>query len=351
MNAPTARRARQSPDRRLLALVFALALLLVPPATAEELFFQARPFQGLVRRDTAERLALAAARQMAMQAAMRLLVQGSDLRFAPEGAPLPLEGLADRLYSTGIVSLGVQGFPPHMQATAKVRLIPPKRPREALIEALREPENLDLHALIPARRADLIASCDLLIERILPLNPHTGGGREDLLLLQSLVRNLDALHLYAETLRRHGSGWQRPEEALAALRGARDMAPNEPLILLALAEVLLRLDQPAAAMEQAARAANLAPNMPQAHDLTGTILLRQGLPALAADAFSRAVALAPGKAGYLMHRASARLILEQTEGVCADFRAACILGDCEGYQWARQTEKCPLRDPAPEQGR
>jgi tetratricopeptide (TPR) repeat protein len=278
---------------------------------------------------------------MALQSAMRLLVKESDLRFASGGAPFSLEGLAGRMYSTEIVAVGVQGFPPHVQASAKVRLIPPERPREALIEALRDPESLDLHALLLARRADLIAGCDLLAERILPLNPHTGGGREDSLLLQSLARTLEALDLYGEALKRHGAGWRQPEEALEALGHARDKAPNDPLILLALAEVSLRLDRPAEAMEYAARAGTLAPDLPRAHDLIGTILLRQGLPALAAEAFDRASALAPGKARYLNHRASAHLILEQTEAFCADFRAACALGDCEGYHWARATEKCP----------
>jgi tetratricopeptide (TPR) repeat protein len=349
MNAPTqaARLSRRLRDRRArisAGLFLLLALLLVPPAAAADLFLQARPFRGLVRRDTAEKMAVAAARQMAMQAAMRLLVKEPDFSFEAGGAPLPLEGLADRIYATEVVALEVQGFPPHMQAAAEVRLIPPKGLRKTLIEALRDPKSLELSALLLARRAELIAGCDLLAERILPLNPHAGEGREDSSRLQSLARNLEALEVYDQALRLHGSGWQRPEQALEALARANDMAPDDPLILLALAEVSLRLDRPAEAMEYAARAETLAPELPQAHDLTGTILLRQGLPALAADAFSRAVSLAPGKAGYLIHRASAHLILEQAEAFCADSRAACALGDCEGYQWARASEKCPARD-------
>jgi tetratricopeptide (TPR) repeat protein len=353
MNAPPksaglSRRPPDLPDRRprlSLGLCLLLALLLVPQAAAEDLFLQARPFRGLVRRDTAEKMAVAAARHMAVQAAMRLLVREPDLSFEAGGASLPLEGLAGRIYATEVIALGVQGFPPHMQATAEVRLIPPKPLREALIEALRDPKSLELSALLLARRADLLAGCDLLAGGILPLNPRAGEGLEDSSLLQSLARNLEALDVYDQALRRHGAGWRHPDKALEALARANDLAPDDPLILLALAEVSLRLDRPAEAMEYAAKAASLAPDLPQTHDLTGTILLRQGLPALAAGAFSRAVALAPGQAGYLIHRASAHLILEQTEAFCADSRAACALGDCGEYQWARATEKCPARDP------
>ncbi|MDR1360549.1 MAG: tetratricopeptide repeat protein [Deltaproteobacteria bacterium] len=324
-----------------LGLFLLLALFPLPSAAAEDLFLQDRPFRGLVRRDAAEKIAAAAARQMAVQAAMRLMVRAPGLRFAFSGPPLPLEGLADEIYATETVALGLEGFPPNMRATAAVRLIPPQSLREALIRALRDPESLELRALLLARRAELIAGCDLLAGRLLSLNPHAGEGDPDSALLLSLIRNLEALDIYDQALRRHGAGWRRPDEALKALGRAGDLAPDDPLILLALAGVLLRLDQPAESREYAAKAGTLAPDLPQAQDLLGTILLRQGLPVLAADAFSRAVELAPGKPAYLTHRAFAHLILEQTEAFCADFRAACALGDCEGYSWARAARKCP----------
>ncbi|MDR2160775.1 MAG: tetratricopeptide repeat protein [Desulfovibrio sp.] len=326
-----------------LLVFLAVFLCPLPPASAGETFQQTRPFQGLVRRDMAERAAGTAADLTAMQAAMRLLAKNSDLRFAAQDVPGPLslEGLADKLYATEVTAVGMEGFPPEVRAVVAVRLIPPENLRKALLEALREPDILELHALALRRRAELVAGYDELAERLLPLNPHNGGGKEGAHLLQYLARNMDALDLYDRVLRLSGAGLKSPKEALALLRRALALAPRDPLIRTALAEVLLALDRPAEAMDHASQATLLAPDLPRAHDVKGIILLRQGLPALAADAFGRAVALAPGKAAYRIHRASAFLIQEKTEALCADFQAACSLGDCEGYQWARTTGRCP----------
>ena len=329
-------------------VTFLLALLTATPALSQETFTEARYFQGLVRRDMAERVAQAAAEQLAFKNAIRLLAKHPDLGFAPDaGAPQeglaaapPLEGLAAKLYSTEVIVLGMQGFPPNMQAFVEVRLVPPKDLRTALHAALLQPSSLELYTLLLSRRAQIIAEYDTLAAKVLPLNPHNGGGKEDFYALQGLVHNLDALNILQEALKLHELNWTEPEKAYELIRKAQSMAQTDPLLRTALAEVLLQLDRPSEAMEQASLAASASPGFARAHDIKGAIFLRQLLPALAAESFGQAVTLDPGNAAYYVHRASAYLIQEETQAMCADFQSACALGDCEGYQWARRSGKC-----------
>lgn len=339
-----------------LAATITEAACAPPPASAaapaKSVFFQSRPFQGLVRRDVAERIARVAAENDALQQAMRLLAKEPDLHFAgtpqsPSSLP-PLEGLALKLYSTQITLVGVQGFPPDMQAVIEVELVPPDKPRHALLDALAKPDALDMYALIMRQRISLIPRCDTLAARLLPMNPHTAGG-EDELALRHLLQHLDALDIMLSLLPGYDAKWPEPGKTYRTLLKAASMAPEEPVINTAIAETLMQLDRPAEALRYAGKAVAASPDYARAHDIQGIAYLRQRLPSLAAKSFTRAVELAPHNVRFLIHRASAYLVLEEGENMCADFRAACARGDCEGYRWARETGKC-LRETAPPRG-
>lgn len=338
--------ARYCRHHRIIAclLLFFFAFS-VPPqiAGAQDTFTEARYFQGLVRRDMAERVAVAAAEQQALKSAVRELAKHPDLQFIHEGnasSVPPLEGLAAKLYGTEVLVLGIQGFPPNVQTFAELRLIRPENLRNDLRLALHQQEALELYALAFAREARLITGYDELARELLPLPPHAGSGQEIFFALQGIVRDLDALTLFKEALKDYGKSWSKPVEAHSMLSRAHGMAQSDPLIRVALAEVLLQMNRPAEAMEHASLAVKSEPGFARAHDAKGMVFLRQFLPSLAAASFSTAILLEPQNAGYYAHRAAAYLIQEETEKMCADFQSACSLGNCEGLQRAQRSGRC-----------
>ncbi len=343
-------------------LVFVLAFLpsgeSFGAGQSPEEFFAVREFRGLVRRDMAERMARTAAELAAIDHATRLLSQEQDLRFlnsqvpqealAPRLEPpasfpageIPLDALARMLFSTPVEELGVQGFPPDMRAFARIRLLPPEKMREALRNALQTPNALELHERILARQRSLLASYDQLAASLLPLKPSLQGGLEEQYRLQNICNQITALDIYRNLLPEYAQSRISAQTMHKELAKAEGLAPKEPLILTAMADVLLRLDRPAPALARVGEALKSAPDFAAAHDVKGIALLRQHLPVLAAESFSRAVALAPKNKAYRIHRASAYLMLNDEENMCADFKKACALGDCEGLQWARSAEQC-----------
>lgn len=334
----------------LLPLLCLLLPLVCPPAFAaadEDVeFFEGRDFRGVVRRDMAERAARTAAESAAFAQAAKLLAKEPDLLFINEthsgvspAAP-SLDGLARTLFSVKVTAVGVEGFPPNMRAVVRVSLEAPENLRAALQEVLAFPGRLELAGQILACQRRLLARYDVLAGTLLPLRPDDEGGREDMHHLQGVINELVALDILLDLLPSYGPLWAEPERARLRLAQAQAQAPDNPLLLTALAESYLQLDRPVLALEYAGRALVQMPDFARAHDVKGAALLRQRLPALAAESFSRAVSLAPRNPAYLMHRASAYLVQEEKEGMCEDFAKACGLGDCEGLLWARSTDLC-----------
>ena len=338
----------------ILATLILLAAYCVvfhaPPASsaaqATEDFIARRDFRGFVHRDMAERAARTAAELAAMDQALRLLAKEPDLQFAnaadTEGVstPPPLDGLARMLFATPVTASGMQGFPPNVHAVVHVRLALPENLRKSLHDALPRQDMLELYGQVLAAQRSLLARYDVLADFLLALHPMDGGGKEQEHVLRSIVNEMAALDIYISTLPLYEQNWDAPQKAQTELQKAHSLAPNNPLILTSLAEVLLQLDRAPAAMEHVGEALRLSPEFARAHDVKGAILLRQRLPVLAAESFGRAVALSPRNAAYRVHRASAYLVLEDEAGMCADFQSACALGDCEGLQWAKSSGKC-----------
>ncbi|MDL2317340.1 hypothetical protein LJC59_09805 [Desulfovibrio sp. OttesenSCG-928-A18] len=381
-----------------------------------ESFSGRRAFRGMVRRDMAEQAARVAASIAAYEQAARILAKEPDLRFltlppeqgarsvqvpdadgaAPDqnadgpgrvnpaegrarstlpqlssGAgygslpvarpgevpgglpgPLSLDGMALMLFRTEDAAIGVEGFPPDVQAVVYLRLIPPDNLRASLRQVLLRPDLLELHGQVMAGQRFLLMRYDSIASELLPLAPgRTAGGKETLAHLQGVINEMLAMDIYARFLASYDDRWQHPQESLTRLRKANSLAPMNPLVLTALAEVQLQLDRPVQAMDHIGQAIAIAPDIARAHDVKGAVLLRQRLPALAAKAFGEAITLSPRNPAYHLHRGAAHLVLEEEELMCADFAAACALGECEEMQWAREQGRCSglLRQGGPGQ--
>lgn len=328
------------------ALGFLASVPQVRAAQTPEEFTERRDFRGFVQRDMAERTAITAAEIAAMEHAIRLLAKEPDLQFAntptPDGVPTPppLDGLARMLFTTPLTASGMQGFPPNVHAVARVSLIPPDDLRKNLHQALARQDMLELYSQVLSMQRSLVARYDAQAAPLLVRHPMDGGGKEEAHILQSINNEMAALDIYLSILPLYEQHWDGPQKAQRELQKAQSLAPKNPLILTSLAEVMLQLDRAPAAMEHVGEALRINPEFPRAHDVKGAILLRQRLPVLAAESFGKAAALSPRNALYRIHRASAYLVLEDEAGMCADFQAACGLGDCEGFQWAKNAGKC-----------
>ncbi|MDR2488549.1 MAG: hypothetical protein LBD42_03535 [Desulfovibrio sp.] len=335
----------------------ALALLIIPcllihaptesrAAQEGEEFIERRGFSGLVQRHMAERAARTAAELAAMDHAIRLLAKEPDIQFANDdkAATVPvsplLDGLARMLFATPLTASGMQGFPPDIHAVVHVKLVAPEYFRKKLHTAMLSQDIVELYGQILAVQRSLLARYDAVADILLPLRPLDKGGREEAHVLQSIMNEMAALDIFISILPMYEQHWKFPLKAQAELQKAHSLAPKNPLILVSLAEVLLQLDRAPAAMERVGEALRINSQFARAHDVKGAILLRQRLPALAAESFGRAIALSPHNPAYLVHRASAHLVLENEADMCADFQRACAFNDCEGLQWAKNTGKC-----------
>lgn len=310
----------------------------------EEVLFSARrEFRGAVRRDMAERVAGAAAELAAYDRAARLLAREPDVHFAAgveNGDALSLDGLARLVFTTRTRAVGAEGFPPFLASVVRVALVRPEEYRERLVEALASEDALEIHGQALARERELVARYDALAPYLLSLPGLDEGGREQMHALQAMVNELVGLADFLALIDGRESPEGEPRAVKERLERIERLAPDNPLVLNALAEVWLRLDRPLTALDYAARATDGAPGFARAHDTQGAVLLRQRLPLMAARSFGKAIELAPRNASYYMNRASAYLVLEETEAMCADFQRACALGDCDGLIWASEERRC-----------
>ena len=329
-----------------LAGVLAL-LLCMPSVQAQGDSARAtRPFMGLVRRDLAKDAAHVAALLAVVDAASRKLAATPDMQFIArqyQETPLrvpPLEGLALQLFITSVVAEGAQGVPPNLEAVVELAFTQVPNLRERLTSALEQPEISVLYSFVVQRLRSHLQTYDEKAPAALAIMASEFAGQERLLAVQRAVRGMRGTLLYLELLPRLGTTWENPDATGMALQKAALLDPDNPLILVAQAELALQAGKSSEAQRLAADALAVLPKFARAHDVKGAALLAQRLPALAVAAFGQAIANAPYYAPYFMHRASANLVQEEIEAMCTDLHAACALRDCEGLEWARTIGKC-----------
>ena len=328
------------------AWVLALFLCLPCAQAQGESARAVRPFKGLVRRDLAKDAAHVAALLAVVEAASRKLAATPDMQFIArqyQETPLrvpPLEGLVLQLFTTRIAAEGAQGVPPNLEAVVELTFTQVPDFREKLTSALEQPEISVLYSLVVHRLRTHLQTYDEKAPAALAIMASEFAGQERLLAVQRAVRGMRGTLLYLELLPRLGTTWADPAGTGGALQKAATLDPDNPLILVAQAELALQAGKSSEAQRLAADALAVLPNFSRAHDVKGAALLAQRLPALAVAAFGQAIANAPYHAPYFMHRASANLVQEEIEAMCADLHAACALRDCEGLEWARTIGKC-----------
>lgn len=240
-----------------------------------------------------------------------------------------------------------------------------------LILALRNPELLALrHTLISETRDTLE-----IMDRHWPggtaaLQPATPGvktpeverGFWQARDWQRMGARLNGLWLAQAALDLTPEGWLTGADALNTLERAAREAPRSPTVRLLLAEAQLQRNLPQQSIESCTEALRLAPGSNlisgRARYIRALAHWRLQQLALAEDDLNAALHTrtpsAPQgaeQARRLRARGAVRMLRRNYPGMCADFSAACALGDCEGLAVARAQKYCRTRAAAaPESG-
>jgi len=229
-------------------------------------------------------------------------------------------------------------------ASASV-FIPTGALAEMVQDALGKTDELELKAEALRAMAPLAREVKTLLEEAAALSERDATDVS----LDSWMANiklaarsgkLEVWFRYLQALDRFGSSWSDASGAYAILQRLERLDQDNALVRLALAEVLLRLDRPHAAMGCANDALGLKPGLARAFYLRGIIQLRLGLTALAVTDFSQALRLRPDRADWWRARGAALMIRHDYDAMCRDMYKACSLGDCAGLTEARQQELC-----------
>lgn len=302
-----------------------------------------REYGPNIKKDYAVVAARAAASLEALEKSMRTLAQSKIIRFAGANdgtvsfLPPNFEGLVRYLNKLSLEELPAENNEiKEVRILAKVEFINPEL-NLALVEALKKPDLMDRYGALNNIQAKALKDYDIIASALLERDDPTGFSHKQ---LAKAVSALKAVEMVEEILLNYQGVWLAPEKEAKKLEEAMVQGPDNPLILGSLAELYIQQGKSHEARELVDKALELGPFYPFLHDIKGVILLRQHLPALAADAFTETIKLSPKNPMYRMHRASAYLVQGDQDAMCKDFRTACVLGDCTGYQWAREGKRC-----------
>ena len=165
---------------------------------------------------------------------------------------------------------------------------------------------------------------------------------------------LNGLWLAQAALDLTPEGWLTGADALSTLEQAARQAPRSPTVRLLLAEAQLQRNLPQQSIESCTEALRLAPGSNlisgRARYIRALAHWRLQQLALAEDDLNAALhtrsTSAPQgaeQARRLRARGAVRMLRRNYPGMCADFSAACALGDCEGLAVARAQKYCRTR--------
>lgn len=330
-----------------------------------------------VTREAAWAHARASAWLAALHRAVIAFPQRREIRM---GAVAPAErlALAAQLYRAAAPPLADTPNAANAPDTAEDSPLPvalslTSRPQAGteLILALRNPELLALrHTLISETRDTLE-----IMDRHWPggtaaLQPATPGvktpeverGFWQARDWQRMGARLNGLWLAQAALDLTPEGWLTGADALSTLERAAREAPRSPTVRLLLAEAQLQRNLPQQSIESCTEALRLAPGSNlisgRARYIRALAHWRLQQLALAEDDLNAALHTrtpsAPQgaeQARRLRARGAVRMLRRNYPGMCADFSAACALGDCEGLAVARAQKYCRTRAAAaPESG-
>lgn len=357
----------------------------MPSASAQAPALELRPITEVemravtppVTREAAWAHARASAWLAALHRAVIAFPQRREIRM---GAVAPAErlALAAQLYRGAAPPLADAPNAAKAPDTAEdsplhvaLSLTPRSQAGTELILALRNPELLALrHTLISETRDTLE-----IMDRHWPggtaaLQPATPGVKTPEVERdfwqardwQRMSARLNGLWLAQAALDLTPEGWLTGAEALSTLERATREAPRSPTVRLLLAEAQLQRNLPQQSIESCTEALRLAPGSNlisgRARYIRALAHWRLQQLALAEDDLNAALHTrtpsAPQgaeQARRLRARGAVRMLRRNYPGMCADFSAACALGDCEGLAVARAQKYCRTRAAAaPESG-
>ena len=171
---------------------------------------------------------------------------------------------------------------------------------------------------------------------------------------QRMGARLNGLWLAQAALDLTPEGWLTGADALSTLERAAREAPRSPTVRLLLAEAQLQRNLPQQSIESCTEALRLAPGSNlisgRARYIRALAHWRLQQLALAEDDLNAALhTRTPStpqgaeQARRLRARGAVRMLRRNYPGMCADFSAACALGDCEGLAVARAQKYCRTR--------
>ena len=136
--------------------------------------------------------------------------------------------------------------------------------------------------------------------------------------------------------------WLASPELALKLEHAAVAVADSPLLWLLLAEAVLQRDQPQRGVGACGRALELRPGLARARYIRALGYWRLHQLALAENDLSIILhgTPQPHMAPWLRARGAIRMLRGNTDGMCEDFRAACLEGDCDGLEMARQQDLC-----------
>ncbi|MFR8276069.1 MAG: translation initiation factor IF-2 [Desulfovibrio fairfieldensis] len=356
----------------------------MPSASAQAPALELRPITEVemravtppVTREAAWAHARASAWLAALHRAVIAFPQRREIRM---GAVAPAErlALAAQLYRAAAPPLADAPNAAKAPDTAEdsplhvaLSLTPRSQAGTELILALRNPELLALrHTLISETRDTLE-----IMDRHWPggtaaLQPAIPGVKTPEVERdfwqtrdwQRMSARLNGLWLAQAALDLTPEGWLTGAEALSTLERATREAPRSPTVRLLLAEAQLQRNLPQQSIESCTEALRLAPGSNlisgRARYIRALAHWRLQQLALAEDDLNAALHTrtpsAPQgaeQARRLRARGAVRMLRRNYPGMCADFSAACALGDCEGWPWPARRNCRTRAAAAPESG-
>ncbi|MBQ9406534.1 MAG: hypothetical protein IJU37_07350 [Desulfovibrio sp.] len=168
--------------------------------------------------------------------------------------------------------------------------------------------------------------------------------------LEQAASRLEAVMAIQDVLHPVAEGWLVRPNALSALQHAVHVLPEQALFWLLLAEAQLQVGLPQGCVDSSSRAVQLAPTLQRARYIRALALWRLQQLALAEVDLDAELDLLQEadrstRAARLRTRGAVRMLRRNEAGMCADFFAACALGDCEGLSLVRKNQQCLEAEP------
>lgn len=334
--------------RTLYTLALALCLLAPLPLCAageadlttldRQRFSATRLYNTAVTEEDALRAAESAARATAMQRITRTIAALPELRInADASAHSPhspnLLALARAAAAVPVLLQSKSRKDSSVTVTVQIRLHPDAQSLTKNIRKLLvQPQRLRLYLQAALREKALLEFFDTHCQQ------ETIG---DPALCVAAINEMRALDLFTQILPLRDKLWNEPQTVHETMQKAVALAPDSPLFRNANAEALLRMGRNHAAVEQLNVAIKADPAYAQAYASRSAASLALGYHTSALADISEAIRLAPREAEYYQTRGMAQYLNGNTGAMCADMRQACVMGLCEGLQWAIFHNHCP----------